>query len=39
METSVLCTSGVMRHIRDEINAYDASDKAVGIEAKVEVDV
>ncbi len=31
--------SGVLNRIRDDINAYDASDEAVGIEAKVEVDI
>ena len=33
------CTSKIMRHIKDDTNIYDTSDEAIGIEAKVEVDI
>ncbi len=39
IETSTVYTSKVMRYIGDDTNAYDVSDKAVGIKAKVEVDI
>ncbi len=37
--TSIMYTSEVMRCIGDDANVYDISDKGVGIEANVEVDV
>ncbi len=39
IKTSAVFTSGVMRYIRYDTNAYDASDKVIRIKAEVEVDV
>ncbi len=39
IETSVMCTSEILRHIRNNTNVYDASDEAVRIETEVEVDI
>ncbi len=39
IETSAVYTSGVIKCIRDNINAYDTSDEAVGIEAEIEIDI